>query len=211
MVGQKEKRAMEEIKNHMNLVADCTRQLAKAYEVYLKGKAQDFQKEAKRMREMETQADEARRQVELTIYSGAFMPIYREDYLNLAELIDKVADDSVSAINLLSLTQIKIPTAAKEKIAGMIEKTIQCVEALHQCVSVCIKDRREAAHEARHVEDLEEAIDEEEYTLRASLYKMKINGYDKILLNDLVEKIGNISDTAEDVSDRIVIMISKRT
>jgi predicted phosphate transport protein (TIGR00153 family) len=201
---------MKGIKDHMSLVARCCRQLAKAYEVYLEGKTDDFEKEAVLMRQMETQADDARRQVELAIYSGAFMPIHREDYLNLAELIDKVADDSVSVANLLSLTQIEVPGAAKETISDMIEKTIACVDTLEQCVSVCIEDRRKAADVARHVEELEEAIDEEEFALRTSLYRMKIDGYDKILLNELVEKIGNISDTAEDVSDRIVIMISKR-
>ena len=39
---------------------------------------------------------------------------------------------------------------------------------------------------------------------------MDIDGYDKIILNDFVEKIGNVSDSAEDVTDRIVIMMSKR-
>ncbi len=210
MVGRKEKRAMEGIVGHMELVASCCHELAKAYDVYLRGSREEFEEEAKSMRRLETQADDARRQVELAIYSGAFMPIHREDYLNLAEMIDKVADDSVAVVNLLQLTRIKIPKAAKGEIADMIEKTIQCVDALQECVSICIVNRKEAASLASRIEELEETIDKEEFDLRAALYGMKISGYDKILLNDLVEKIGDISDTAEDASDLIVIMISKR-
>jgi len=210
LVGEKEKRAMEGIQEHMRLVSECSRHLAKAYEIYLEGRLEGFEQEALRIREMETEADEARRHVELVIYSGAFMPIHREDYLSLAELIDKVADTAVSAVNVLSLTHVPIPEDARAKIADMIEKSIQCVDALRTCVDACIKNRKKAGSVARHVEELEETIDEEEFALRASLYAMDIDGYDKIILNDLVEKIGDISDAAEDVSDRIVIMMSKR-
>lgn len=210
MVGEKEKRAMKGIQEHMRLVSECSRHLAKAYEIYLEGRLDGFEEEALRIREMETEADEARRHIELVIYSGAFMPIHREDYLSLAELIDKVADTAVSAVNVLSLTHVPIPEGVQGKIADMIEKSIQCVDALRTCVDACIRNRNKAGSAARHVEELEEAIDEEEFALRASLYAMAIDGYDKIILNDLVEKIGDISDAAEDVSDRIVIMMSKR-
>jgi len=210
LVGAKEKRAMEGINAHMRLVADCCRELARAYQLYTKGSAGDFQEEATRMRELEREADRARREVELTIYSGAFMPIYREDYLSLAELIDGVADDCLSAVNLLSLTRVRIPNEATDRIAALIGKTIQCVDALQHCVSICLQDRRKAAEVAAQVEGLEESIDQDEFDLRAALYKMPIDGYEKLLLNDLVERIGSISDTAEDVSDRIVIMVSKR-
>ncbi len=210
MVGAKEKRAMEGINTHMKLVADCTTQLAKVYQLYVGGDPERYQQEAMRMREMEREADEVRRQVELTIYSGAFMPIYREDYLSLTELIDEVADGCLSAVNLLSLTRVRIPKAAVDRIAALIEKTIQCVDALRQCVSICLKDRRKAAEMAARVEELEESIDQDEFDLRSALYRMPIEGYDKLLLNDVVERIGSISDTAEDVSDRIVIMVSKR-
>ena len=138
------------------------------------------------------------------------MPIHREDYLNLAETIDQVADDSVSAVNLLELTGIAVPDIVQARIAAMIAKTIQCVQALDDCVSICIRKRDEAAKIARKVEELEESIDEEEFALRSSLYRMDIDGFSKILLNQLVEKIGDISDTAEDASDLIVILLSKR-
>jgi predicted phosphate transport protein (TIGR00153 family) len=70
--------------------------------------------------------------------------------------------------------------------------------------------RKKAGEVAREVEVLEEEIDEVEFKLRSSLYRMEIDGYEKILLNDLVEKIGDISDSAEDASDLVVILISKR-
>ena len=210
MVGKKEKRAMEGIINHMELVSKCAGQLAIAYEAYLEKGEGEFIAEAVRTREIETEADEARREVELTIYSGAFMPLHREDYLNLAETLDKVADESVSVVNILQLTGIQIPESVRARIRDMIEETNQCVETLKKCVSACISKRKKVAPLARRVEELEEAIDEKEFNLRSDLYKMEIGGYEKILLNDLVEKIGDISDTAEDASDLIVILISKR-
>jgi predicted phosphate transport protein (TIGR00153 family) len=210
VVGKKEKKAMEQIICHMDLVAECATQLAIAYKSYLEKPEEEFIIEAKRTREIETQADEARRKVELTIYSGAFMPLHREDYLNLAETIDMVADQSVSVVNILQLTGIKIPKSVEDRIRDMIEESIQCVDTLKKCVSACISKRKKAAALARRVEELEEDIDEKEFNLRSDLYGMKIDGYDKILLNDLVEKIGDISDIAEDASDLIVILISKR-
>jgi predicted phosphate transport protein (TIGR00153 family) len=211
VVGKKEKKAMEEIICHMDLVAECAAQLEIAYQAYLGKTEEEFITEAKRIREIETQADEARRKVELTIYSGAFMPLHREDYLNLAETIDMVADESVSVVNILQLTRIEIPKSIQDRIREMIEESIRCVDTLKKCLSACITKRKKAAALARQVEELEEDIDEKEFNLRSDLYRMKIDGYDKILLNDLVEKIGDITDIAEDASDLIVILISKRS
>ncbi len=201
---------MEAILSHMALVAKCCQRLTRAYDIYLKGDVEAFNTEAREMKGIETEADELRRQVELAIYSGAFMPIHREDYLDLAEIIDKVADKAMAVVNLLMLTRIKIPEAVQERMREMLEITIRCVDTLHQCVSVCIEDRGKTAEMARKVERLEETIDAKEFDLRRSLYAMNVDGYDKILLNELVEKMGDISDTAEDVSDRIMAMASKR-
>ena len=210
MVGSKEKRALKEIVGHMEIVSKCVGILAEAYDCYVGGDEEAFEEKAEEMRGLEKEADSGRRQVEMTIYSGAFMPIHREDYLNLAETIDQVADNSVSVVNLLELTGVEIPDDVQGKIAGMISNSIRCTEVLNDCVSVCIRKRGQAAKMARKVEELEELIDEEEFALRSALYRMDIDGYEKILLNQLVEKIGDISDTAEDASDLIVIMLSKR-
>lgn len=210
MVGKKEKRAIEGLVGHMDIVTKCTKHLSIAYRAYTEGDGEDFIKKASGMREIEKEADEARRQVELSIHSGAFMPLHREDYLNLAETIDMVADESVSAINILQLTGVEIPGSIKDRIDDMIEDTKKCVDTLKKCLSACVSKRKKATAIAREVEKLEEAIDEKEFNLRSDIYKMKIDGYEKILLNDLVEKLGDISDTAEDASDLIVILISKR-
>jgi predicted phosphate transport protein (TIGR00153 family) len=210
LVGSKEKRALKEIVGHMELVSKCVGLLAQAYDCYIRTDEEAFAEKAEEMRGLEKEADSGRRQVEITIYSGAFMPIHREDYLNLAETIDQVADTSVAVVNLLELTGIRIPDEVQGKIAGMISNSIRCTEVLNDCVSVCIKKMGEATKMARNVEKLEELIDEEEFALRSALYRMDIDGYEKILLNQLVEKIGDISDTAEDASDLIVIMLSKR-
>ena len=100
MVGGKEKQAVEGIVKHMELVHNCCQRLATTFSAYLEDR-ELFKKSVAEMREVETEADEARRHVELVIYSGAFLPIHREDYLDLAELIEKVADDAVSAMNVL--------------------------------------------------------------------------------------------------------------
>ncbi len=209
MVGGKEKQAVEGIVKHMELVHNCCQRLATTFSAYLEDR-ELFKKSVAEMREVETEADEARRHVELVIYSGAFLPIHREDYLDLAELIDKVADDAVSAMNVLSITGVHIPDEISERIGGLISKTIDSVAALQRCILTSFEDRRKAGPLARKVEDLEEQIDGEEFDIRSSIFSMDIDGYDKIILNDFVEKIGNVSDSAEDVTDRIVIMMSKR-
>ena len=209
MVGEKERQAVDGILRHMELVHSCSKYLATTFSAYLDD-PDLFRKTVSAMREVETEADEARRHVELIIYSGAFLPIHREDYLDLAELIDKVADDAVAAINVLSITSVSIPKEISARIKQLIAKTIDSVTALRECIYTSFEDRRKASPLARRVEQLEEAIDQEEFDLRSSVFSMEINGYDKIILNDLVEKIGNVSDSAEDVTDRIVIIMSKR-
>ena len=64
MVGKKEKKALAEIISHMDLVAECAAQLEIAYQTYLGKTEEEFITEAKRIREIETQADDARRKVQ---------------------------------------------------------------------------------------------------------------------------------------------------
>ena len=60
-------------------------------------------------------------------------------------------------------------------------------------------------------DELESEADHIESELKERIFASDLEGLDKILLRDLVGRFANICDRAEDVADRVRIIVAKRT
>jgi len=60
---------------------------------YLEGNISCCEKKTQLIEKEETQADEIKKEAELALYEGAYFPIFREDLLNLLELMDDIIDE----------------------------------------------------------------------------------------------------------------------
>lgn len=211
LFGGKENDVFEAIDRHLNVVYETVKTFEKLIEAYLNG---DFER-AKELEEevgtLESEADKLRRSIELMLYEGAFLPASRGDYVRLSELIDQVADAAESAAHTLILAKPKVPGELKKDLMNLVRESVKTYEKLMEAVKALNRDVDKAIELAKETEDLEENADEVEYRLKGMVFESEtITTYAKLIWNQILTKIGDIADRAEDASDQVMLMAIKR-
>ncbi|AIU69163.1 hypothetical protein TEU_01740 [Thermococcus eurythermalis] len=211
LFGGKENDVFEAIDRHLNVVYETVKTFEKLIEAYLNG---DFER-AKELEEevgtLESEADKLRRSIELMLYEGAFLPASRGDYVRLSELIDQVADAAESAAHTLILAKPKVPGELKNDLMNLVRESVKTYEKLMEAVKALNRDVDKAIELAKETEDLEENADEVEYRLKGMVFESEtITTYAKLIWNQILTKIGDIADRAEDASDQVMLMAIKR-
>jgi len=209
--GGKESSVFEEMDRHLNVVAgalDAFKQLVDAYMAGDYERAKDLEAEVGRF---ESEADSLRRDIETMLYEGAFLPASRGDYVRLSELVDQVADAAESAAHTLMLARPKVPEDLSEDIINFVNSATSTYRLLEAAVHALNEDVDKAKDLAKAVEDSEESADKIEYDVKARVFESEaITTYAKLIWNQVLTKIGDIADRAEDASDQVLLMAIKR-
>lgn len=209
--GGKESNVFETINRHLEMVGLTLEKFNEMIRIYLDG---DFEKAENLMREVENyerEADTLRREIETMLYQGAFLPANRGDYVRLSELIDNTADAAESAAHVLILAKPKVPKELKEEIMQLVEASLKTYEYVRKAVELLNEDVNEALEYAKKTEEQEENADKLEYDILKKMFESeKITTYAKLIWNQVITKIGDIADRAEDASDQVMLMAIKR-
>ncbi|AFN04176.1 TIGR00153 family protein [Pyrococcus furiosus DSM 3638] len=211
MFGAKENDVFKLIRDHLTMVGDTLKYTKEMFVQYLQGNIGNAEELLTKVEESETRADKLRREIELMLYSGAFIPANRGDYIRLVELIDNVADAAESAAHTLIFAKPAVPPEYKEKILILINESLKTFEYLKEAVVSLETDVDRALEYSKSTEAQEEDADKIEYSLLRKIFEDEnISTYAKLIWNQIITKIGDIADRAEDASDHIMLMAVKR-
>jgi predicted phosphate transport protein (TIGR00153 family) len=99
----------------------------------------------------------------------------------------------------------------KEEILALVASAIDTYDVLMEAVRALNRDVDEALKLSKETEDREERADEVEYRVKAQTFSSEtITTYAKLIWNQILTKIGDIADRAEDASDQVMLMAIKR-
>ncbi len=201
-------------KLHVELVYDCAYKLKDVMKHFYEHDFDSMDDEVREITQIEHEADEIRRKMEIEFFHGAFLPFDREDRIVLAEQVDTVADAVESTAYAISLGKITFPKSFKDDFMELVDASCEAVSLLKDCVELLDTDLGEALSKAHAIEEKEDDGDKVERRIIRGLYDAYRNDEISILkfieLKNITEKIGNIADRSEDASDRIPIMVAKR-
>lgn len=201
-------------KEHVELVYECFQSFKELMLNFYKGDNHQINHFTKRIGILEHEADELRRKMEIEFYEGAFLPFDREDRIILAEVVDSVADGIEAAAFEICLSKVEFPVDFEEDFKEMMNLTSKTILTLKDCIELLEEDLGESIKKAHEIEDLEDQTDIVERRIIEKLYKSYRGeeiGILKLLeLKETTKKIANITDRAEDASDRALIIAAKR-
>jgi len=203
----RERKTFSKIQQHVETIYKTVVELDAAFEEFGKGNDKAFKEKVGRVDALEKQADKLRRDIEEDLYSGAFLPVSRSRILDFAENVDKVADAAEDAVKLLSfLDKKEIPDDLFTLLRSGVKKAVEGVEYLQEGVkSIEELDRiREILNDIRSKEHESDEVAHEAYKL---IYHNERDARRLQLLSKLVDFISNVSDTAEDASDALSLIV----
>jgi predicted phosphate transport protein (TIGR00153 family) len=208
LFGKKERHAESLIARHIEVVGDVVNLMQKTVKEYCKD-CTDFKATAVEVQKREHDADEVRRDVEMTLYEGAFMPVERGDFVTLIERVDKVANQCEAVAEFLLLTRPDVDDDTKNGITEMMESTVRCYSHIPEMMK-SMEDGRVVMSMAHKVEEEERTVDQ---LFERSVRRLFKEDYDlarKIHVKMLLDRVAAISNRVEDASDRFCVIVAKR-
>jgi predicted phosphate transport protein (TIGR00153 family) len=164
-----------------------------------------------RLHQAESNADDIRRSTETQMYTEALFPESRGDILGLLEAVDRVPNHEESSVRMVLHQHITIPEELRPDIGALVDACARCVDSLVEGVNLLFKNFLAATVSVGQVEELESLVDRLEAALVDRIFSGGLDPLSKILLRDLVQRLGGVADRCESAADRIRIIVAKRS
>jgi predicted phosphate transport protein (TIGR00153 family) len=157
----------------------------------------------------ESRADDLRREIECDLYNKALIPELRGDVLGILETVDSIPSCFQSICFHISLQQIEIPRTLIPLHHHLIKVNLEAYLLLNKAIRGFFLNK-EIFHEIQEIDDKESESDRVERELIERIFSSAMEKVDKILLREIVEKVGGISDQSQVVADRLTLAVIKR-
>ncbi len=161
--------------------------------------------------QFESRADDICREIEVMLYSKGLFPESRGDILGLLETMDRVPNQAESSVRMILNQHITIPEEYTDETLQLVEIACRSANAMIESARSLFTDYTNATVAIGKIDELESDGDTIEGKLIEKIFTSNMDGFEKILLRDLVKHISQISDRAENVGDRIRIIVAKRS
>ena len=217
LVGRKERRILDLLTNHFHTVTQTIQRLEPLIESAKTGHWELVEGISDEISQLETIADGLHRDAVIAISQGAFFSGTREDFLELMEQNDEVADAAQNAARILAESPVDSQSfqllyeGPKETLSDLFITLQSCVLLLEESIKSLETDSGVAVTKALLVERAEEEGDEIKNRLikRIFTHKQEMEALTLLQLRDFVLKLDEIADAAEDSSDLVISLVAK--
>ncbi len=217
LFGRSPFRAMQE---HMTVVEECVSQAVPLFEALRNGDDDKVRAAKERIFELESKADDVKNGIRSRLPRSLFMPVDRRDILDLLNAQDSIADTTQDVAGLLVVRRMEIPAAFGELLMEYVRRNL---DATRQCARVIgeLDELLEMGFRGREVERVLEMIAElgqiesdtddqgMELTKRLFEHEDSMKTLSVVFWYEQIQLIGDIADYAEDVGDRLRLLIAR--
>ena len=207
------------LEKHVDIAYRCTKQLNGLFKAAIAG---DWDKAAECRNMIETlehEADDLKKEIRLHLPKSLFMPVPRQDLLELLLVQDKMANRTRDVSGLVLGRKLQIPDAIADDFLEFVKRTVDAVKQARKSVreldELFASGFRGA--EVSLVESLIEELDQIETDtdtrqadLRSALFAVEssLQPVNVIFLYRVIELTGEIADMAERVGRRLELLLA---
>ena len=207
------------LEKHINIAYRCTRNLTGFFNAAVAG---DWQKAATfrdSIYDLEHKADDLKKEIRLHLPKSLFMPVPREDLLELLLVQDKIANRTKDVSGLVLGRQMQIPAAIADMFLEFVQRNIDAakqarnsVRELEELFTTGFRGAEVALVSAmiEELDKIETETDELQAELRGALFKIEgtLDPVNVMFLYRVIELTGEIADMAERVGRRLELLLS---
>lgn len=217
LAADREKRMVESIQAHMDLVFEAAKQMHEAVRLMAEGKVDEAQETARRLSSTEREADALFTKLTQELARSELSPTTRADLMRLERNLDGVADWANESGRILTLLPLnELPKEMKQACLNMAEATTRCVEALRESVRKMSESTTEALNATDRVERLEEEVDDLYMAARRTFLKIYVKWFGEgvpgvgvvtaVMLDHFMDAVETTADRAEEACNQIRVI-----
>lgn len=212
MIFKKEREVIDRVVKHVDTVEVCLATAMRCIETYLGDDISQAKALALKVDNMETQADFIRYDIREKLYSGAYLPMIREDIYQLIESIDKVDDAAEACCDFFLDQRPEIPQEMKDQFLRVARESFSIMEPLKEGVLGYIREEGDAdtiREKTKQISIKESHVDKLEWDLTRQIFTSSLDYGHKIHLRLCLDTIVEISDRGEDAADHLELITLK--
>jgi len=207
------------LEKHIGIAFRCAKQLNGFFAAVV---ASDW-KRASRIRNqieaLEHEADDLKKTIRLKLPKSLFMPVPREDLLELLLVQDKIANRSKDVSGLVLGRKMQIPSAIAEQFLEFVDRNVDAAKQARKSVRE-LDELFTAGFRGAEVDlvtalieeldGIETDTDDKQAALRAAVFEIEdtLNPVDAVFMYKVIELTGEIADMAERVGRRLELLLS---
>ncbi len=213
------KSPLKPLEEHINTVHECSQGLLPFFEAVFAKDWKTAEKLQHDISHLERKADALKRELRVNLPAGIFMPIQRQDLLDLLSQQDKIANRARDISGLMLGRELAIHESLHDLFRNFVMRSIDATRQA-QNVTNELDELLETGFKGREVKVVEDMIDQldqieddtdkMQVVLRRELWKLEsqLNPVDVMFLYKVIEWIGDLADISQRVGSRLELMLA---
>ena len=209
-----------QVQEHMRIVSQCIAEIPPLFDALIKKDREQIKTVSDRIGNLESQADKIKNDFRLHMPKRLLMAVDRKDILELIREQDSIADVAEKICGILAVREMEVPEAIKARLLELIQQTmdicsraVEIIEQLDELLAVGFVGKQSdlVTERVANVKRDEHNIDELLLAINRALFSIEdqLKPVSVMLWYRLIELIGEISNKAENVGDRLMLFLSK--
>ncbi len=202
-----------EIGKYLDIVNKATLIFKRDINRYINKNFELFEKNLKEIQKVENKADDFQKDIKYKLYQYMLIPESRGDVLGLLENIDNVVDLTKNVVIQLSIEKPDIPASLEGDFLELTDQSVKTVDKLVKSMRAFFEEIALVNDYVNKVHFYEHEADKTEERLKRKIFNSKEidNLCHKVHLRDFSERIAQLSDQAEEISEHISVATIKRS
>jgi len=207
------------LEKHVGIAYRCARQLKPFFVASIEGDWDAALIAREKIEKAEHAADDLKKKIRLQLPKSLFMPVPREDLLELLLVQDKIANRTKDVSGLVMGRKLQIPDEISRQFLQFVDRNIDAAKQARKSVRE-LDELFTAGFRGAEVElvtgmieeldRIETDTDEKQAALRGALFKIEktLDPIDAMFMYQVIELTGEIADMAERVGRRLELLLS---
>ncbi len=207
------------LEKHIEVAFRCAKKLRPFMTAAVKGDWDRAIAYRDQIEDLEHKADDLKKEIRLNLPKSLFMPVPRQDLLELLLVQDMIANRTKDVSGLVLGRRLRVPAAISKQFLQFVDRNIDAAKQARKSVreldELFATGFRGA--EVHLVEELIEELDRietdtdgKQAELRAALFEIEdtLKPVDAVFMYKIIELTGEIADMAERVGRRLELLLS---
>lgn len=207
------------LEKHVGIAYKCTGELRGFFAAAVKGDWEKAGRYREKIIQLEHDADDLKKKIRLRLPKSLFMPVPREDLLELLLVQDKMANRAKDVSGIVFGRKMVIPPSIADEFLEFVDRNIDAakqarksVRELDELFTSGFRGAEVALVESllEELDQIETDTDDRQAALRASLFDVEkdLDPVNVVFLYRVIELTGEIADMAERVGRRLELLLS---
>lgn len=198
-----ELRTLDQTLEMADQVVIITEKLVEVVKFFTADACEAMERSSGEMDQLESQADDMKREILTGLMSRGFIPISRADLYRLVTGLDKIANFATGAADRIVMRQFHLSPELNRLLEEMAETDLRAVRKLRDAVLQMRSNMSQAADTAEEVDAIEGDADDIYVKIYSILFEMDTDFKTFHQLKAIIERLEEVADRAADCAETL--------